>query len=762
MGKIYELIKKIDNPDVKKYIEYLIKADQTDLINHEGLNEENIFDIIKQIKEFENEYPGGLIKYVEKAKMLFKKSQNETDQYANYIIEHPDNIVKINFHLKDLLSQGNVDNKVPDIYSPKKSELNNYEKNIKKFELSHFNNNGHVADIKNKFKYLDKNATLPIDISLLENNKISDTINEKKCILNTTFDFDGDNFKKGKKHYKEFKEMDSKKCKTQCKNNEVEEDNIESNISSIEKYLYYEKIGLEYIDKVCFILLAGGLGERLNYNDIKLKLLTSIISEKSYIEYYCNYLKSFQDFIKKNKNKEIDIPFIIMLSDDTYESAIKFLEENNYFSLKKKQIYLLKQRNVLCFKNNKSHLDYIYKNNTFYLSKKPHGHGDIHTLIKKHIQLDDFIQKGYKYLYFFQDTNALAMKVLFAFLGVSIEKQLDMNFLAISRKPGEEIGTICKLTNSEKTIDVVNIEYNIFESILKNLSKKDVVDKDGCSLYSGNTNSLIFEIRKYNEILKKTNGIVPEYINPKYLDDTKQNFSSPARIECMMQDFVYLYFTKNSNQTEGKEEIQEKNGDENKNKNEYEYSNKVGVTELNRILCFSAVKNNRIIAKKKIQKNIHPECIYSAEADLYYSNCAFIELACTYNKKKNNLEKMGIQFMNGTPYIMPPKVLIEPQFAFTLTQLISKIKGDITIKNNSTLWIKSDAIVTNLYLDGALIIENTNKEPNNSPIILEENLFIKNQGFQIVEHLEKSKNISDNSDIRDYKLEKRAVLVISS
>ncbi|CAD2098940.1 UTP--glucose-1-phosphate uridylyltransferase, putative [Plasmodium vinckei lentum] len=762
MGKIYELIKKIDNPDAKKYIEYLIKTDQTDLINHEGLNEENIFDIIKQIKEFENEYPGGLIKYVEKAKMLFKKSQNETDQYANCIIDHPDNIVKIKFHLKDLLSQGNVDNKVPDIYSPKKSELNNYEKNIKEFELSHFNNNGHVVDIKNKFKYLDKNATLPINISLLENNKISDTINEKKCILNTTFDFDGDNFKKGKKHYKEFKEMDPKKCKTQCKNNEVEEDNIESNISSIEKYLYYEKIGLEYIDKVCFILLAGGLGERLNYNDIKLKLLTSIISEKSYIEYYCNYLKSFQDFIKINKNKEIDIPFIIMLSDDTYESAVKFLEENNYFSLKKKQIYLLKQRNVLCFKNNKSHLDYTYKNNTFYLSKKPHGHGDIHTLIKKHIQLDDFIQKGYKYLYFFQDTNALAMKVLFAFLGVSIEKQLHMNFLAISRKPGEEIGTICKLTNSEKTIDVVNIEYNIFESVLKNLSKKDVVDKDGCSLYSGNTNSLIFEIRKYNEILKKTNGIVPEYINPKYSDDTKQNFSSPARIECMMQDFVYLYFTKNSNQTEGKEEIQEKNGDEKKNKNEYEHSNKVGVTELSRILCFSAVKNNRIIAKKKIQKNIHPECIYSAEADLYYSNCAFIELACAYNKKKNNLEKMGIQFMNGTPYIMPPKVLIEPQFAFTLTQLISKIKGNITIKNNSTLWIKSDAIITNLYLDGALIIENTNKELNNSPIILEENMFIKNQGFQIVEHLEKSKNISDHSDIRDYKLVKRAALVISS
>ncbi|CXI80680.1 UTP--glucose-1-phosphate uridylyltransferase, putative [Plasmodium berghei] len=762
MGKFDELIKKIDNSDAKKYIEYLIKADQTDLINHDGLNKENIFDIIKQIKEFEKEYPGGLIKYVEKAKNLFKQLQNEADQYANYIIEHPNNIVKIKFHLKDLLFQDNASNKLLGIYSSQKCELSNYEKNLKEFELPHFNNNGHVIDIKNKSKYLDKNVTLPINLSLLENNNISDTICENKWILNNTFDFNRDNFKKGKKHYKELKEICPPKCKTKYENNEIERDNIELNISSIENFLYYEKIGLEYIDKVCFILLAGGLGERLNYNDIKLKLLTSVISEKSYIEYYCNYLKSFQDFIKKNKNKEMDIPFIIMLSDDTYESTINFLEDNNYFSLKKKQIYLLKQRNVLCFKNNKSHLDYIYKNNTFYLSKKPHGHGDIHTLIKKHIQLDDFIQKGYNYLYFFQDTNALAIKVLFACLGVSIEKQLHINFLAISRKPGEEIGTICKLTNCGKTIDVVNIEYNIFESILKNISKKDVVDEDGCSLYSGNTNSLIFEIRKYNEILKKTNGIVPEYVNPKYSDDTKQHFVSPVRIECMMQDFVYLYFSQNSSQTEGKEEKHEKNKNDQKNKNECDNSNKVGVTELNRFLCFSAVKNNRINAKKKIQNNIHPECIYSAEADLYYSNCAFIELACIYNKKNNNLEKIGIQFLNGTPYIMPPKVLIEPQFAFTLTQLISKIKGNITIKNNSTLWIKSDAIITNLYLDGALIIENTNKEPNNSPIILEENLYIKNQGFQIVEHLEKSKNISENSDIRDYKLVKRAVLVISS
>ena len=35
-------------------------------------------------------------------------------------------------------------------------------------------------------------------------------------------------------------------------------------------------------------------------------------------------------------------------------------------------------------------------------------------------------------------------------------------------------------------------------------------------------------------------GIIPEFVNPKYADESKTTFKSPTRLECMMQDYAKL------------------------------------------------------------------------------------------------------------------------------------------------------------------------------------------------------------------------------
>ncbi|CRG97953.1 UTP--glucose-1-phosphate uridylyltransferase, putative [Plasmodium gallinaceum] len=722
MEKINELIELVGND--RKYIDTLIKTDQMELLTHEGLNRDNIFDVINQIKEFELIYPDGLLKYLERAKTLLKKSKKKINKYANYIIKQPDNLIKIKFHWRDISFKTTDYNKT----SEKLLIQNTYMDNGT--FLNTFSNHANEEIFYN-------------DTTFAQNsNCLSEEGNTPETISSNEEYNDMNYYKKSSILINELKELNSRKNVknldginlTEEVTSEKSESSTLSNNSIIELFIHYEKIGLKEIDKVCFILLAGGLGERLNYNDIKLKLKTNLISEKSYIEYYCNHIKTFQNYIKKNKNREVDIPFIIMLSDDTYEKTINFFNENNFFCLKKSQVHFLKQKKVFCLKDNEAHLDFLYENNTFKFSKKPHGHGDIHSLIKKYNILDNLIEEGYKYLYFFQDTNALAIKALFVCLGVSIERQLHMNFLAISRKPGEEIGAICKLISGEKSMSV-NLEYNMLESILAYTGEKEVIDENGCSIYPGNTSAILFEIKKYNEILNATNGIVPEFINPKYTDNTREHFKSPTRVESMMQDFA-LYF----------------NGE----------NHKVGVTELNRFLCFSAVKNDFLNAQKKIENNIHPECMFSGESDLYYSNYAFIELACLYNNKKITLDKIPIKTFNGVQYFLPPKILIEPQFAFTLNDLIKKIKGNITLSNNATLWIKTDAIINNLHVDGTLIIEKHNNEEDSDPIILDENVSIKNKGYEFVHLDNKSENVSNNLKIRGYKLIKKEAFIISN
>jgi UDP-sugar pyrophosphorylase len=44
----------------------------------------------------------------------------------------------------------------------------------------------------------------------------------------------------------------------------------------------------------------------------------------------------------------------------------------------------------------------------------------------------------------------------------------------------------------------------------------------------------------YTQTLQSTGGRVNEFVNPKYVDESKTAFKSPTRLECMMQDFPLL------------------------------------------------------------------------------------------------------------------------------------------------------------------------------------------------------------------------------
>ena len=66
-----------------------------------------------------------------------------------------------------------------------------------------------------------------------------------------------------------------------------------------------------------------------------------------------------------------------------------------------------------------------------------------------------------------QDTNILAMYGFPSLLGVSSTQQLDFCSLGIVRKPGEKVGSICRLEDSAGRQFTCNIEYNEFEDVLK-------------------------------------------------------------------------------------------------------------------------------------------------------------------------------------------------------------------------------------------------------------------------------------------------------
>ena len=73
--------------------------------------------------------------------------------------------------------------------------------------------------------------------------------------------------------------------------------------------------------------------------------------------------------------------------------------------------------------------------------------------------------------------------------------------------------------------------------------KGDVADPStGYSPYPGNANNLVIGLEAYAKTLRgEDEGVVLEFVNPKYKDETRTDFKKPTRLECMMQDLPKLF-----------------------------------------------------------------------------------------------------------------------------------------------------------------------------------------------------------------------------
>ena len=250
-----------------------------------------------------------------------------------------------------------------------------------------------------------------------------------------------------------------------------------------EQFYELDKIGFEQIENTVFVLVAGGLGERLGYPDIKIGIETDLITLRKFIEIYIEYIKAFEDRIKRNKKMEENwyIPLCIMTSDDTNDKTISLLEKNKYFGMKEGQISIVKQEKCPAIIDNECHLALM--KDKLLIETKPHGHGDIHYLLYKSGKVNNWISLGKKYLVLFQDTNILAFNCIPSAIGSSIKLKLDINSICVPRKPKDAIGAICKLVKKDGTHITNNVEYNQLDSLLKEKYNKegDVPNKDGIS-----------------------------------------------------------------------------------------------------------------------------------------------------------------------------------------------------------------------------------------------------------------------------------------
>ncbi|XP_039120269.1 UDP-sugar pyrophosphorylase [Dioscorea cayenensis subsp. rotundata] len=434
-----------------------------------------------------------------------------------------------------------------------------------------------------------------------------------------------------------------------------------------------EEAGVKEARKAAFVLVAGGLGERLGYKGIKLALPLETTTGRCFLQHYIESILALQEasckLVQGGCNSEI--PLVIMTSDDTHAPTLNLLESNSYFGMKPTQVNLLKQEKVACLDDNDARLA-LDLNDKFKIQTKPHGHGDVHALLFSSGLLNKWHNAGLRWVLFFQDTNGLLFKAIPAALGVSLTREYHVNSLAVPRKAKEAIGGITKLTHADGRTMVINVEYNQLDPSLRanGHADGDVNCETGYSPFPGNINQLILELQPYIEELTKTQGAIAEFVNPKYKDSSKASFKSSTRLECMMQDYPKTLPP----------------------------SARVGFTVMETWLAYAPVKNNPEDAAKVPKGNPYHSAT-SGEMAIYRANSLIMKKAGV------EIADPVVDEFNAQEVEVWPRITWSPKWAITFADVKKKVNEKCSVSQRSTMIIKGQNIVLdNLSLDGTLIV----------------------------------------------------------
>ncbi len=436
-----------------------------------------------------------------------------------------------------------------------------------------------------------------------------------------------------------------------------------------------EREGLNEVGRVGFVLVAGGLGERLGYSGIKIELPVETVHHTSYISTYCHSIAAIQE----RYGHGIDLPLAIMVSDDTNQHTIDLLEANNYYGLKKSQVTILKQEKVPALLDNDAHFALHAQ---YEIDAKPHGHGDVHSLLYHSGTIETWMGMGIKWVYFFQDTNGLAFFSLPAQLGVSVRMNLEVNSMAVPRVAKQALGAIARLKHRDGIRSMtINVEYNQLDPVLRSTvsPEGDVnVPETGLSPFPGNINQLLFAIDPYHDTLYKSHGTICEFVNPKYADSTRTVFKKPTRLECMMQDYAKI-LSPTAN---------------------------VGFTVAPAWFCYSACKNNIVDAAAAVKSGIPAMAAYTAESDQYAVWTHLLrDLGC-------QVKTSPTRVIAGISAVPSPRFVFHPSFALFSSELLAKFTNPrhVVISETSTLAVSGNCFIKSLYLEGALNLDSENSQ----------------------------------------------------
>ncbi|CAH0552743.1 unnamed protein product [Brassicogethes aeneus] len=282
----------------------------------------------------------------------------------------------------------------------------------------------------------------------------------------------------------------------------------------LEKYLEpaYEAISK---NKVAVILLAGGQGTRLGVRYPKGMFSVGLPSEKTLFQLQAERIRRVLELANSKKGRIGNICWYIMTSESTDLQTQQYLEEHNFFELKRENIVIFQQGVLPCFDN----FGKIILSSKRSIAMAPDGNGGIYRALQKNGILDDMDRRGIEYVHVYGVDNILVKVADPAFLGYCISKKADCGAKVIKKAdPAEPVGVICKVDGKIKVV-----EYSEIDSKLASLR-----DENGDLLYSaGSICNHFFTTQFLKKIAKNHEEEIPLHVAKKKIVQYNGTFIHP-------------------------------------------------------------------------------------------------------------------------------------------------------------------------------------------------------------------------------------------
>ncbi|MDR3197787.1 MAG: UDPGP type 1 family protein [Planctomycetaceae bacterium] len=191
--------------------------------------------------------------------------------------------------------------------------------------------------------------------------------------------------------------------------------------------------------KVGVILVAGGQGTRLGFPHPKGMYQIGPVSGATLFQFH------FEKVLAASQHYGCQIPYAVMTSPATHHETVDFLEQKNYFGLRKEDVFIFCQGTMPAVSPENGKVLLHSKGS---LALSPDGHGGMLAAITKKKEneisiLDRLRQRGIEYLFYNQVDNPLVRICSPEFLGYHLLSGSELTSQVIRKRfPTDKVGNI--------------------------------------------------------------------------------------------------------------------------------------------------------------------------------------------------------------------------------------------------------------------------------------------------------------------------------